>query len=155
MRRTDREIHDINQILDILDNAKTLRLSMFDDDYPYIVPLCFGYESTKDGIDIYLHCANDGKKLDLLKKNNHVSFECDEFVKTEIMHYGITARYKSVIGNGIASFLQTDDEKKHGLELLVKHYGYFDYDLNNCKTYDFTKVIKIHVIDIHGKKNID
>lgn len=155
MRRTDREIKDIETIQSILDNAKVIRIALFNDEYPYIVPLCFGYEITEYGMDIYLHCAKEGLKLNLLLKNNHVSFEVDNFVKTEIMHYGITARYKSVVGFGKAIILDNDEDKKHGLELILKQYDYLDYDLNNCKTFQFTNVIKIHVNEIHGKKNIE
>lgn len=155
MRRTDREIKDMDIIKSILDKAKVIRLSLFNDDYPYIVPLCFGYEMTDNGMDIYLHCAKEGLKLDLVRKNNHVAFEVDDFVKTEIMHYGITARYKSVIGFGKAIILENDEEKKHGLELILKQYDYLDYDLKNCKTFQFTDVMMIHVDEIHGKKNIE
>ena len=155
MRRIDREIKDMDKIIEILDNAKVIRISMFDDIYPYIVPLCFGYEIINDEINIYFHSANEGLKLDLLKKNNHIAFEVDKFVKTEIMHYGITARYRSVIGFGNASFIDNDIDKKHALDLIVKHYGYKDYNLDNCKTFNFTQVIKITVKEIHGKKNIE
>ena len=155
MRRTDREITDLNIIKGILDDSKVIRITMFDDEYPYIVPLCFGYEITGNGMDIYLHCAKEGMKLDLIKKNNHVSFEVDDFVRTQIMHYGITARYRSVIGSGDATILDSDEDKRHGLQLILNQYGYQDYDLSNCKTFDFTTVIRIHVKEFHGKKNVE
>ena len=46
MRRKDREITDIQQILNIIDKCNILRLGLFDKDYPYVVPLHYGYEYT-------------------------------------------------------------------------------------------------------------
>ena len=43
MRRKDREVTNISDILKIVDTAKVLRLGLFDGDYPYIVPLHCGY----------------------------------------------------------------------------------------------------------------
>lgn len=43
MRRKDREITDINEILNMIDKTKILHLGLFDKGYPYIVPLHYGY----------------------------------------------------------------------------------------------------------------
>lgn len=155
MRRLDREILDFNQIIDIVDKSNVVRLVINDELYPYIVPLSFGYEVIDNKVVLYIHSAQSGKKIDLIKKNNNVSVEFDYFVKTETMHYGITARYKSVIANGLAKFLDNDLDKKKGLQLICNHYGYNNYDLSNCKTFDKCMVIKIELLNITGKKNID
>ena len=39
MRRKDREVTNIIEILQIIEKAKVLHLALFDADYPYIVPL--------------------------------------------------------------------------------------------------------------------
>ena len=44
MRRKDREITDINEILELVAKTDVLHLGLFDGDYPYIVPLHYGYE---------------------------------------------------------------------------------------------------------------
>lgn len=49
MRRKDREVTNIIEILQIIEKAKVLHLALFDADYPYIVPLHYGYEY-KEGI---------------------------------------------------------------------------------------------------------
>lgn len=54
MRRRDREVTDIDEILRIVDKAKILHLGLFDTDYPYIVPLHYGYEY-RDGNLIFYH----------------------------------------------------------------------------------------------------
>lgn len=44
MRRKDREVTDLREILRIINKAKILHLGLFDGDHPYVVPLHFGYE---------------------------------------------------------------------------------------------------------------
>ena len=44
MRRKDREITDIHKIEKILSSAKYLHLGVLDDEYPYVVPLHYGYQ---------------------------------------------------------------------------------------------------------------
>ena len=39
MRRKDREITDFDEIMKIIDKCDTCRLALFDDEFPYIVPL--------------------------------------------------------------------------------------------------------------------
>ena len=77
MRRKDREITDFDEMMEIVKKCDTCRLALNDGEYPYIVPLNFGHE-VKDGkLTLYFHCANEGKKLDLIRKNNKVTFEMD------------------------------------------------------------------------------
>ena len=44
MRRIDREVTDLTEILKIIDAAKILHLGMMEQEYPYVVPMHFGYE---------------------------------------------------------------------------------------------------------------
>lgn len=154
MRRTDREIKDINEIVDILNKGNVIRVSMFNDVYPYIVPLSYGFEQIEDKIYIYIHSANEGLKLDLIRNNPNVAVETDEFIKTERIKHGITSRYRSVIAFGNALILDNDEEKKHGLRLIVDHYGYNDFNLDICNNFSFTTVVRIEVKEIFGKKNL-
>ena len=48
MRRKNREITDFNEITELLGRCQTIRLGMFDHEYPYVVPVSFGME-VKDG----------------------------------------------------------------------------------------------------------
>ncbi len=43
MRKSDREIKEIEAILDVLDRCDTIRLGLFGEEYPHVVPLSFGY----------------------------------------------------------------------------------------------------------------
>lgn len=44
MRRKDREVTDVTRITAIMDQCDSCRLGLCEDNVPYIVPLCFGYE---------------------------------------------------------------------------------------------------------------
>ena len=70
MRRKDKEITDTAIIEEILSKATVCRLGLCEENQPYVVPLCFGYEDNA----LYFHCANHGKKLVILRKNNNVCF---------------------------------------------------------------------------------
>jgi uncharacterized protein len=74
---------------------------------------------------IYLHCSREGKKIDILNRNSRVAFEADveaEIVTTEdICKYDV--RYRSVVGNGQAWFVEDYNEKVEGLTILSEHYG--------------------------------
>ena len=45
MRRKDREITDIDKIETIIASARYMHLGMFDGEFPYIVPLHYGYQA--------------------------------------------------------------------------------------------------------------
>lgn len=124
MRRKDREITDIGEILQIVDRAKILHLGLFDGEYPYIVPLHFGYAYENDRLTFFMHGAKEGHKLDLIRENPNacVELECDiEFVSggDDPCVYGST--FASVMGWGKAEIVSADDEKIRGLKLLMKN----------------------------------
>ena len=48
MRRADREITDFNEIVEVLGRADTIRVGLFNGEYPYIVPVSFGMEVVKE-----------------------------------------------------------------------------------------------------------
>ena len=77
MRRADREVTDVNEIIDIIDHCKVCHIALMDGEWPYIVAMNFAYRYENDQLVIYLHSAKEGKKLDLLRKDDHVCFEMD------------------------------------------------------------------------------
>ena len=72
MRRKDREITDIDKIETIIASARYMHLGMFDGEFPYIVPLHYGYQMEKGKLTFYVHCAKKGHKLECLKENRTV-----------------------------------------------------------------------------------
>lgn len=121
MRRKDREIDDRSAIEEILRRAAVCRIAMFDGQSPYLVPMCFGYA----GDCLYLHCATEGKKTDILKENPRVCFEVDvdqELIRgPQPCQWGL--RYRSVIGFGNAVIVEDLKEKQCALDVLMEHFG--------------------------------
>lgn len=71
MRRTDREVRDINGVFDIVDRCSVVHLGMVDNGKPYVVALNFGYDREGDTLIMYLHCAMEGKKIKIENKRTH------------------------------------------------------------------------------------
>ena len=103
MRRKEKEITNRAVIDAIIRQARVCRLALSEDNQPYIVPLCFGYENDA----LYFHSAPEGRKLDILKKNNKVCFEFDNVgeILTAEKACCWSMQYRSVIGFGQAQFI--------------------------------------------------
>jgi len=73
LRRADKEITDEKMLVDIICRSSVCRLGLCDDGIPYVVPMNFGYESGT----VYFHCAPEGRKLEIIRKNPKVCIEFD------------------------------------------------------------------------------
>lgn len=151
MRKAQREITDIDAILNVLDKCQTIRLGLADEEYPYIVPLSFGWEQKDGKISVYFHCAKEGKKVDLIAKNNKVCFEADILNGYKKTEHGVTADYESVIAYGTVQEV-FEDEAVHGIKLLLEHCGIDGYSPEQCVMMKLAAVYKINVEKITGKK---
>lgn len=58
MTRREREVTDINDILQIINETKILHLGLSDEGWPYVVPMNYGYEYVDGKLTFYLHGAN-------------------------------------------------------------------------------------------------
>ncbi len=150
MRRKEKEIADINEIEKIIEKAIYCRIGLVDNDEPYVVPVCFGYERNA----LYFHSALEGRKVELIKKNNKICFEIDtdvELVKAaEPCNWAM--RYRSVIGVGKAHILESDEEKSHGLRVIVRQYSEDDSAFPK-ETLDKVIVVRVDIESITGKKS--
>jgi nitroimidazol reductase NimA-like FMN-containing flavoprotein (pyridoxamine 5'-phosphate oxidase superfamily) len=130
MRRSDREITDIEEKLGIIRRCKALRLALAEQNQPYIVPLNFGFEYRDGLLTLYMHGAREGKKVDILNRNKQVCFEMDG--EHALIPGGEPAQYsfayESIVGFGTAEILENEDEKTHGLNLLMRNQTGEDRD---------------------------
>lgn len=122
MRRSDREITDIGEIRSIVNDCKVIRLAIQSEDVPYIVPLNFGFSEGNGHFTFYCHCAHEGRKLDLLRRNPRVGFEMDCRGKLDEADHpcGYGYFYASVIGAGTVDFPE-GEEKLSALSALMRH----------------------------------
>lgn len=153
MRRKDREITRIEDILSIVDRAKVLRLGLFDDNFPYIVPLHFGYEYAEGKLIFYMHSAKEGHKLDLIRRNQNVCIELD--CDTELMSGGdipcsYSSSFASLIGRGLAEIVDDEQEKVRGLYLLMKNQTGREFEITTQMA-SAVAIIKVMVCDFSAK----
>ena len=108
MRRTDREVADVQKMKVILDRCKIVSYAMWDGEKPYAVIMNFGYEFTPEGkLRLYSHSALDGKKVSIIRGIcNKVAaiMECGERV---------------VIDPEIPC--KSGSEARHALEVFYRH----------------------------------
>lgn len=125
MRRKDREVKDYPEIIKIIDECDCCRLGFVDDKEAYIVPLNFGYETNGSDLTLYFHSANEGRKIDLVSKQERVAFELDCSHKLvegkEASDY--TFLYQCVMGTGKLEIVSGEEEKTHGLSVIMDHYS--------------------------------
>ncbi|MGB7913452.1 MAG: pyridoxamine 5'-phosphate oxidase family protein [Desulfobaccales bacterium] len=124
------------------------------DDYAYGVPFSYVYVQNS----IYLHCALQGKKLDLIRRDNRVSF-CVVQGAEPIFKLPDTfsMKYKSALVFGKIYEVAQDQEKLQGLIALVEKYFRDDpehLELGKVKaanSLDRTAVLRLDIDHLTGK----
>ena len=150
MRRKDKAIHDRDEIEAIIRGSLACRLALSDDNRPYVVPLCFGYENNT----LYFHSATEGKKVEILRKNSNVCFEFDidhEVIRGE-KPCKWSMKYRSVIGFGKGSLVEDLEGKRKGLDAIMKHYSGSSFEYVKPAMENIV-VIKVEIISMTGKKS--
>lgn len=151
MRRKDREITSFSDIADIIGRCDTVRLALNGEEYPYVVPLSFGYERENDKINIYFHSASAGEKIDRINRDNRVCLEFDILNSFAEVPGSATAYYESVMAFGRAERIYGDEAEK-GLDLLMEHCGFGGVKYN-CPVNENVAVYKVTLEKISGKRN--
>ena len=152
MRRKDREITDFDEMMKIIDKCDACRLALFDEEFPYIVPLNFGTDVRDGQLYLYFHCANAGRKLDLIRKNNKATFEmdCEHNIILYEERMSCTMGFASVIGHGVIEFID-DENKLEALKIIMRHYHHEEFKFNTDMM-KVTTVFRLKVLDMTGKR---
>ncbi|MDR2314594.1 MAG: pyridoxamine 5'-phosphate oxidase family protein [Spirochaetaceae bacterium] len=144
MRRKDKEIIKIEEKLNIINQCKVCRLGLSENNKPYIIPLNYGYRFEHNMLILFFHSAQEGKKNDIIKKNNNACFEIDcdnKLIERErACDYGYA--FKSVIGFGEIEILENKQEKNNGLNKIMEHqtgkrleYNFTEEELKRVMVY--------------------
>lgn len=151
MRRSDREIKDFGDIVGVMERCDVCRLALNDGGYPYILPLNFGMEVTGGRITLYFHGASEGKKYELMKRDNRAGFEmdCSHRLVLDEDNCSCTMEYESVMGRGVLEMVP-EEEKYEALRILMKHYRQEDFPFNKA-VMPRTNVFKLTVEEVTGK----
>ena len=152
MTKRELQVTDLNEIRAILDTAKVLHLGLAVDNEPYVVPLNYGYTMEEGKLTLYLHGANQGKKLDMIRANPNVFFEmdCDRmpFEGKVPCQYGMV--YSSIMGRGTAAIVEDVEEKKKAMAILMKTQTGKDFTFND-RLVSIVAVICIDVTEYTAK----
>lgn len=148
MRRKDREIREISEILKVVDECKVCRIGLWDGKNVYMVPMNFGYVYEEDTLVLYFHGAKKGRKYEIIEDNPNVGFEMDcghDLIAADrACEYGY--RFASVVGNGRAETVSDIEEKKRALTLLMKQQTGGDF------TFDDRQASAVQVLKITAKE---
>jgi len=155
MRRKEREITDFEEMIKILDEANFLTLAMINGNEPYSVPVNFGYklDGNRKRVQIFIHGATEGTKLNCIKNCPRVSFCAVSYseIGMDKAPCGWTNFYRSVCGKGNAAILEDADEKKEGLICILKKYGYKGLAVFPDIMMKKTSMIRIDMEELTGK----
>jgi nitroimidazol reductase NimA-like FMN-containing flavoprotein (pyridoxamine 5'-phosphate oxidase superfamily) len=151
MRRTAKEMLERSEIVDVIKRSNVCRLGVCKNNIPYVLPVSFGF----DDKNIYIHTAPEGRKIEFWTSNPLVCFEFDIDVRT-IEHpekaCKWTTTFKSVIGYGTISEMNTDDEKFYALNQIMIHYSDKKWEFSALDMSGM-RVWKIEIMEITGKKS--
>ena len=152
MRRKEREISDTGTIDRIIKKSDVCRIAIANDNIPYIVTMNFGY-SAGQYPKLYFHCANEGKKLEMIKKNNLVCFEMDTDHEIYDGEKGCDwgMKYSSIVGYGEIFIVTEIDAKKKGLDCIMKHYGGERKYMYDERIIRRTTILRLDIKEIKGK----
>lgn len=153
MRKIKKKLSQ-DEAFKLIEEAKEITISMYDreNDEPYAVivnPIYFNK-------NIYIHCARDGHKIDILKNNNKVCITA--LIRSSIVEEKYTSAFESVVISSHASFVENKDEK---YEILIKLCEIYSPSMNieliknGIKSkLDTTTIIKFPIESISAKGNL-
>lgn len=115
MRRKDREITDTPTMFEVIKNGRYTVVGMCHNNDPYVVTLSYGFD--EESQTLFFHGAQEGLKLDLIKKNPLV---CMTIIQDNgYQHDHCTHAYKSVIIRGTMKLIETDEERMHAIKVMI------------------------------------
>lgn len=115
--------------------------------YPCITPLSYVYMNDC----IYFHCAEEGEKLDNIRRNSKVTFSVVK--DTKIIPEKFTTDFKSVVIYGEAKEVESE-AKKEVLREIVKKYSPDFIEAGERyieKSSNVTRIVEIKINHVTGK----
>lgn len=152
LQKKEREIRDIEELLAIIKNGKYLTIAMCRDNEPYIVTLSYGYDEVKNAF--YFHSRRKGLKYEFIEHNPDVCATVIEdrgYIMNECAH-----EFRSVIIWGKMCLVNTLEEKKHGMDILLKHLEenpdrIKQESLFDDRIYKSLEILRLDVTGMDGK----
>lgn len=153
MRRSEREIKDRDEILEVMKKCDSCSVAFFDGNYPYVIPMNFGIANRDNKVSLYFHGAAAGKKLELIRKNNKVAFEMNTSHRliTGNVACDTTMDYESVCGTG-QMFVADKEEKGEALVYLMNQYLPDQEHHFAQKSMEAILLLRLDIVSMTGKR---
>ncbi len=151
MRRSDKEINDLEKIHEIVQKCQICRLGLAVDGEPYVVPISFGF----DGEAVFFHTSKHGKKIDMMTANPRVCVQFEnnvELITDDEDACSWTFTFESVIGFGSVTELVEKRDKTQGLNRIMKHYSGRDWSYGEAPM-NSTRVWRVELDILTGKRS--
>lgn len=157
MRRNDRLIDDPAILRAFLAQENVLHLGLTDGQTPYVVPMSYGFDWPEgEQPTFYLHCAGEGQRLSLIRKNPRVCVEISKQIRIVPgpVPCSWTSKYKSVIAFGTAHILTDPAEKAAALRAVLRQDGYEGEAEFPPEMLARVTALRIDVETLTGKSNL-
>ncbi len=125
MRRSDRQIKDFKEIVEVIKKCDVCRIALNDAGYPYMIPLNFGMKTEEEQITLYFHGAGEGCRC--------------------------TMGYESVVGRGRIEIVERE-KKQEALRALMRQCHADEFPFRQ-EVAERTTVMKLTVEEVTGKRN--
>lgn len=125
MRRKELAVTQTEELDQIIRACDCIHLAMPDGDYPYIVPMNFGYQRENGQAVFYLHSAGEGHKVSLFRQEKRCGFalSANRQLKTGPSACAYSMAYESIAGNGDITELTDPAEKTAALQIIMSSYS--------------------------------
>lgn len=127
------------KIEEICARHETGCLTLFDEKWPYAIPINHAYENGR----LYMHCGKKGKKLGLIRRNPQACYML--YGLSEDVPKGVRSchlPYESVVFYGTVRICADPQEKERAIKAITDHYG-------TPYQHGFADMIEVLVLDIH------
>jgi nitroimidazol reductase NimA-like FMN-containing flavoprotein (pyridoxamine 5'-phosphate oxidase superfamily) len=118
LRRSEKALDDPKEIEQVLASIKIMTVACCSGNEPYLFTVDFAWDPQTR--DLWFHCANEGRKMAILRTNPRVCATVVEdrgYIQGECDH-----AFRSVVVEGKAEVITDLSEKRRALKLLVKKF---------------------------------
>ena len=141
-----------DEIDQIINGTIACHVSMVDNDgLPYVLPFNFGYKEGR----LYIHCAPEGKKIEIWKNNPKVcvafSANYEMRIQSETVACSYTMRYKSVLIHGELIPICDYESKIKVLEIVMEKYSGKSNFSYSRPAVDNVKVFEVKINKVEGR----
>ncbi len=158
MRRGERAIESKEGQKAILEHSRVCSLAFSGDEFPYVIPLNYGFSWKDDQEEpvLYFHGASEGTKISLMEHDNRVAFCVQNEKEIKILEPACrsTMIYESVCGTGCLFYVTDAQEKGEALTRIMQQYdpkgGPYEFA---PEVVERTSVLGLRVKTLTGKSN--